>query len=342
MRRRRSGNGSEVPRLRTVSPADPGWTRRRCGRGFVYLDQRGARLTSEDSARIRALAIPPAWTDVWICRFANGHLQAVGTDDAQRRQYLYHPSWRELRDRLKFDRVLEAAAELPRVRRRLARDLSDPEPSRVRALALAVRLLDLGYFRVGSDAYADEYGSFGLTTLRRDHVRATSTGLVFAFTGKSGVEHEITVTDADVVAAIQPLRQRRGGEPKLLAHREGRGWRGLDAADVNEYLDELFEGEFTAKDFRTWHATVLAAVALAESEEPGAGATSRRRAVKAAVAEVASYLGNTPAIAKGSYIDPRVLDLYESGTVVDLPARAPRTPSARQAAAERAVLDLLA
>lgn len=293
-----------MPRLRTVSPRDPGWSRRRAGRGFVYLDERGGRLAGAAVERIVALAIPPAWSGVWICRLENGHLQAVGTDEAERRQYLYHPYWRVLRDRLKFDRVREAAAELPRVRRRVGVALASGEPTREHALAIAVRLLDQGYFRIGSDVYADAHGSFGLTTLRRDHVRRTPAGLRFCFTGKSGVEHEVLIQDEEVAAALEPLRRRRGGDPRLLAWKDGRRWRPV-------------------------------------TDEPGGTATSRKRAVRRAVVEVASYLGNTPTVARNSYIDPRVIDLYESGTVVQLPQRRFRSPARRQEAAERAVLELL-
>ncbi len=330
-----------MPRLRRVSPHEPGWARRRRGRGFVYVDEGGAPLEDPQVERVVALAIPPAWSGVWICRWENGHLQAVGSDEAERRQYLYHPYWRVLRDRKKFDRVLQAAHELPRVRRLVERDLRGPEPTRERALAVAVRLLDQGYFRIGSDAYADAHGSYGLTTLQRDHVRRTPRGLRFVFTGKSGVDHDVLIEDPEVIAALEPLRRRRGSDPKLLAYREGRRWRTLTAGDVNVYLDELFVGDFTAKDFRTWHATVLAALALAETAEGGMTAASRKRAVRQAVVEVAAYLGNTPAIARASYIDPRVLDLYESGTVVELPRRRFRSAGARQAAAEAAVLELL-
>ena len=331
-----------MPRLRTVSPRQPGWSRRRAGRGFVYLDEHGARLGPAEVARIRALVIPPAWTDVWICRYPNGHLQAVGTDAAGRRQYLYHPHWRELRDRLKFDRVLTAAVELPQVRRRVGVALRAERMDREKALAVAFRLLDLGAFRIGSDAYADAHGSYGLTTLLRDHVRRNGQGVVFRFTGKSGVEHEITLADPEVLHALEPMRRRRTGGPRLLAYRDGRAWRPVDAADVNSYLRELFRAEVTAKDFRTWHATVLAAAALAESAEPGMSTASRRRAVRRAVLEVSAYLGNTPAVARSAYIDPRVIDLYEAGTVIRLPDREPRTDSARRAALERAVLELLA
>lgn len=330
-----------MTRLRTVSPRRPGWTRRRSGTGFRYLDQDGRPLPQDEVARIKALAIPPAWTDVWICPIANGHIQALGTDDAGRRQYLYHPAWRAKRDGLKFDRVRTAAALLPKARRRVLHDLAEPELTLDRAAAIAVRLLDLGYFRIGSDAYADANGSFGLTTLERSHVRGHGSTLVFSFVGKSGIEHTIEVDDPDVLTALKPLRHRRSGT-RLLAYRTQTGWVDLDAATVNAYLGRLFDGELTAKDFRTWHATVLAAASLASSPELGDTVASRRRAVKQAVLEVSQYLGNTPTIAKNSYIDPRVLDLYDNGvTLGDVARRRFRSPASRQAALEKALLQML-
>lgn len=319
-----------------------GWTRRRVGKGFSYRDDEDRPLPAEDVERIRSLAIPPAWKDVWICPLANGHIQAVGTDDAGRRQYLYHPDWRVKRDKQKFDRVLTAAAHLPQARRQVARDLAAAGMPRERAAAVAVRLLDVGYFRIGSDAYADANGSFGLTTLERQHVRRGREGLRFCFVGKSGVEHTITVNDEDVIAALDRMRSRRCRSRRLLAYTVDRRWVDLDAAAVNAYLAEVLGGDLTAKDFRTWHGTVLAAAALAASEEPGDTKASRKRAVKAAVEEVATYLGNTPAIARGSYIDPRVIDLYEAGTTITPPRVTARTsPMRRQELLEKAVLELL-
>lgn len=330
-----------MARLRTVSTSSPGWTRRRSGRGFTYLDAYGARLGEHDVDRVKGLAIPPAWRDVWICPHPRGHLQAVGTDDAGRRQYLYHPDWRVQRDKQKFDRVLAAAAQLPTARRRITRDLALEGMPVERAKAVAVRLLDLGYFRIGSDVYTDAHGSFGLTTLQRRHVRSRGEVLVFSFVGKSGIEHTIEIDDADVVAALDRMRRRRSGE-RLLAYQDGRRWIDLDAAAVNLYLDELLGGELTAKDFRTWHATVLAATSLALTEEEGDTKTSRKRAVRAAVEEVSAYLGNTPTIARNSYIDPRVIDLYESGTTIGEVARKRhRSPAARTRDLERAVLEML-
>jgi DNA topoisomerase IB len=328
--------------LRRVSPQSKGWTRRRAGRGFVYLDEHGARLPEAEVGRIRSLAIPPAWTDVWICPVAHGHLQAVGTDVAGRRQYLYHPDWRLKRDQAKFERVLAAAGRLPVARRRILRDLGLEGMPRGRAAATAVRLLDLGYFRIGNDAYTEDNGSFGLTTLERHHVRRRGDVIVFTFVGKSGIEHSIEIDDASAIAAIDRMRRRRSAGKRLLAYQNGRGWSDLDAAAVNEYLGDLLGGELTAKDFRTWHATVLAAVALATSDEPGDTKASRKRAVKAAVVEVAGYLGNTPTIAKNSYIDPRVLDRYDSGTTIEVDPSRYRSPERRQAAIEKAVLALLA
>ncbi|MDN5570992.1 MAG: DNA topoisomerase IB [Propionibacteriaceae bacterium] len=331
-----------MPRLRRVSPRQPGFTRRRRGTGFSYADADGAALPAEEVERIRALAIPPAWTDVWICPHPYGHLQALGTDAAGRKQYLYHPDWRVRRDRSKFSRVTAAAASLPQARRRITKDLALDGMPMVRAAATAVRLLDVGYFRIGNDAYTDANGSFGLTTLERQHVRRRQDALVFSFIGKSGISHAIAVEDAPAVAALDAMRTRRDDSHRLLAYRDGRAWHDLSSADVNAYLAELFGGTLTAKDFRTWHATVIAAEVLALSEEPGKTKVSRRRAVKQATLEVAGYLGNTPTVARSSYIDPRVIDAYESGsTIADAAARRYRTPQARQAGLEKAVLELL-
>ena len=200
-----------MARLRRVSPQMKGWTRRRAGKGFAYLDADGNRLPAEEVERIRSLAIPPAWRDVWICPYPNGHIQALGTDDAGRRQYLYHPDWRTKRDQLKFDRVKVAGARLARARERMIEDLQGEGMPLSRAAATATRLLDLGYFRIGSDAYADANGSFGLTTLERRHVRRVNGELVFSFVGKSGIEHSITISDPHVIDSLNLMRRRRGG-----------------------------------------------------------------------------------------------------------------------------------
>ncbi|WP_296607514.1 DNA topoisomerase IB [Nocardioides sp.] len=331
-----------MARLRRTSPDQPGWTRRRAGSGFVYLDEHGARLPEEDAQRVRDLVIPPAWKDVWVTPYANGHLQAVGTDDAGRRQYLYHPDWRARRDAEKFDRMLEFGKALTKARELMVRDLGLEGMPLERACAAAVRLLDLGYFRIGNDVYADTNGSFGLTTLERRHVRRRQDRLVFAFVGKSGVEHRIEIDDAVVVEAIEIMRRRRGMDDRLLAYKLGRGWRSVLPELVNEYVRSSTGVEATAKDFRTWHATVLAAAALAETPEPGHSAASRKRAVAGAMKEVSSFLGNTPTLAKSSYVDPRVIDAYEEGrTIARATGRRFDTPDERQAALERATLKLL-
>ncbi|WP_372728559.1 DNA topoisomerase IB [Nocardioides sp.] len=331
-----------MPRLRRTSPDQPGWTRRRAGAGFTYRDQHGDRLGAEEVQRVKELVIPPAWTDVWITPYPNGHLQAVGTDDAGRRQYLYHPDWRTRRDAEKFERMQEFGRALSRARELVVADLGREGMPLERACAAAVRLLDLGYFRIGNDAYADENGSYGLTTLERRHVRRHQGRLVFGFVGKSGVEHEIEIDDAVVVEAIEVMRRRRGQDPRLLSYKEGRSWRSVLPELVNEYVRASTGLEATAKDFRTWHATVLAAAALAETDEPGETKASRKRAVAGAMKEVASFLGNTPTLARSAYVDPRVVEAYEEGRTIRATTRRTHdTPDARQAALERATLKLL-
>ena len=328
-------------RLRRSSPDSPGWTRRRAGKGFVYLDADGKRLGAADAQRVKDLVIPPAWEDVWICPWPNGHLQAVGTDDAGRRQYLYHPDWRVRRDGEKFRRMVLFGRALSKAREQVLLDLGTEGMSQERACAVAVRLLDLGYFRIGNDVYAEENNSFGLTTLERRHVRRAGKVLVFEFEGKSGIEHRIEIDDAGAVQALEVMRRRRGGDDRLLAWKDGRRWRPVDSALVNEYVGRTTGLEATAKDFRTWHATVIAAASLAEAGE-ATTKTARKRAEVAAMKEVAEYLGNTPALARSAYVDPRVVDAYEEGrTIESATKRRYRTADARQAAYERAVLRLL-
>ena len=331
-----------MARLRRTCPDQPGWTRRRAGKGFVYLDEHGQRLPEEDAQRVRDLVIPPAWKDVWITPHENGHLQAVGVDDAGRKQYLYHPDWRARRDAEKFDRMLEFGKGLGKARELVLGDLGREGMPLERACAAAVRLLDLGYFRIGNDVYADANGSFGLTTLERRHVRRRQDRLVFTFIGKSGVEHRVEIDDVTVVDAIEIMRRRRSEDRRLLSYRNGRGWRSLLPELVNDYVRDSTGLDATAKDFRTWHATVLAAAALAETPEPGQSAASRKRAVSGAMKEVASFLGNTPRLARSSYVDPRVVDAYEEGRTIERATRRTYdTPDERQAALERATLRLI-
>jgi DNA topoisomerase IB len=297
--------------------AEDGLRRKRRGRGFSYIGPDGTRITDPPTlARIRALVIPPAWEDVWICVHPRGHIQATGTDSAGRRQYRYHDLWREQRDRDKHDRVLEFGAALPRLRDTIGRHLDGQGPTRERVLAAAVRLIDLGLFRPGGVEYAEENGTFGLATIRKEHVSMHRGQLLFEYTAKGAKHREQAIAEEHVCAVVRSLRRRRTGGDQLLAYRSGRTWHDVTAADINGYLSEMCDGDYTAKDFRTWHATVLAAVGLAVSESAAGNESTRKRAVARTVQEVAGYLGNTPAVARASYIDPRVIELYERGITV--------------------------
>lgn len=302
-------------RLRTVSRDDPGFTRIRCGRGFRYVDHTGTPLPDDQVARIRALAIPPAWSEVWICADERGHLQAVGFDDAGRRQYLYHLAWREKRDAVKFDRVLEMASSLPRVRKALREAMCGDPASRDAVLAAAIRLVDLGCFRLGSDTYLEENGSYGLTTLERRALQRRADGYLFSFVAKAGVQQAITITDPVLAPVLGAISGRRPPDARLLSFKDGHRWRALTPTDVNERISELFRAHVSAKDFRTWHATVAVAVALA-AEERQATVAGRKRQVRSAVVAASELLGNTPTVARSSYVDPRVIDLFEEGRVI--------------------------
>src|SRR3954463_14552647 len=336
-----------MPRLRRADCSSAGIRRRRRGGGFEYIDQDGTRLTDEETIeRIRSLAIPPAWEDVWICPFPMGHIQATGMDARGRKQYRYHDKWRERRDQQKFDEMIEFARALPGMRGRVAEDLASDGMTRSRGLACAVRLLARGFFRVGGEDYAVENESYGLATIHKRHVKLLpGSTLLFDYPAKSGQRRVQSIVDPEVFEIVHELKRRRGGSPELLAYRDGRGWRDLKSADITAYVKEVTGGDFSAKDFRTWNATVLAAVALAVSG-PAAQASqrARKRAIKRAVDEVAHYLGNTPAVARASYIDPRVFDRFDGGLTIggvltqlgddgDL--------ASIHGAAEEAVLDLL-
>jgi DNA topoisomerase IB len=306
-----------MPRLRRVDCAGPGIVRRRRGRGFSYHWPDGRTVTEPDVlARIRALVLPPAWNDVWICPLPNGHIQAIGTDVAGRRQYRYHDAWREQRDRAKHDHILQFARRLPDARRAVEQHLALPGYPRERVLAAAFRMLDLGFFRVGGEAYADENGSYGLATIRRDHVTLRSGAVVFDYSSKSGKQRVQQLVDDDLHAVVRGLLRRKDDQPELLAYRNVRGWRDVRSEDVNDYLREVTGVEASAKDFRTWHATVLMAVALAVSREVADSPTKRKRAVARAYQEVAEYLGNTSAVARSAYVDPRLIDRYDAGATV--------------------------
>jgi DNA topoisomerase-1 len=306
-----------MSRLRRADPSLPGYARRRAGKGFVYLDERGRRIEdSETLQRIRALVIPPAWEDVWICPWPTGHLQAVGFDARGRRQYRYHDRWRARRDAEKFEHMVAFARALPDLRQRCCDLLGGDGLSRERVLACAIRLLDIGFFRIGGEEYVEENGSYGLATLRKEHVRlGPDRTLTFDFPAKSGQRRVQTISDEAVFAVVAGLKRRRTGGSELFAYKEKGRWVDVRSSEVNDFVKDLSGGEFTAKDFRTWAGTVLAAVALAVAE--GAKSrTARQRAVSRAYREVAHYLGNTPAVCRKSYVDPRVVDRYRAGVTV--------------------------
>ncbi len=332
-------------RLRRADCSRPGITRRRAGKGFAYYAPDGRRITDAATReRIRELVIPPAWQDVWISPWANGHLQATGTDAAGRKQYLYHPEWRARRDREKFADMGRFGRALPTLRAHIAADLGSSRAlTRERVLACAVRLLDTGFFRVGSEDYAVRNETYGLATMRKDHVTVKRDGtMVFAYPAKHAKRQVHGVLDDAALEVVRRLKRRRGGNPELLAYQERGTWRDVKSSDINPYLRDATGEEFSAKDFRTWNATVLAALGVAVAGEVAASAAKRKRAVARAVSEVAQYLGNTPAVARASYIDPRVFDAYDAGRVIPPSTLAAVTgPAHLDAQVQGAVLDLL-
>jgi DNA topoisomerase I len=336
-----------VARLRRVDCSAPGIQRRRRGRGFEYIGEDGTRIDDATVLeRIRELAIPPAWTDVWICRHAAGHLQATGVDARGRKQYLYHPQWRVRRDRQKFDDMLDFARALPPMRDRIAAVLATDGMRHERVLACAVRMLDRGFFRVGGEDYAAENDSYGLATIQKRHVRLLDDSTIrFDYPAKSGQRRVQSIVDPAVYDIVAQLKRRRGGGEDLLAYKDGGRWHDIKSADVNAYIKDVTGGDFSAKDFRTWNATVLAAIALAVSgPQARASITSRKRAKARAVKEVARYLGNTPAIARASYIDPRIFDRFDAGFTIGgalSEIGAEGDIAAIHGPVEQAVLDLL-
>jgi DNA topoisomerase-1 len=306
-----------VARLKRVDCSGPGIRRRRRGKGFEYLDEEGNRITEPSVIdRIRELAIPPAWEDVWICPYPLGHIQATGTDAAGRKQYRYHDLWRERRDRQKFEEMTSFARALPRLRRRVAKDLARDGMPRDKVLACAVRLLDRGFFRIGSEDYAEENDTYGIATMKKRHTTVSDDQVIFDYEAKGGQRRLQLVGDPEVAAVVRELKRRRGGSDELLAYKEGRRWVDVRSSDINEYVKEAAGADFTAKDFRTWSGTVLAAVALAVSAPAQRGVGSRKRAKTRAIKEVAHHLGNTPAVARSSYIDPRVFDRFDGGLTI--------------------------
>jgi DNA topoisomerase IB len=305
-----------LPRLKRSDVSRPGITRVRRGSGFQYLDPFGNSVEdAETIARIRSLVIPPAWADVWICPYPNGHIQAVGFDAAGRKQYLYHPRWRTMRDQLKFEHMIEFAHCLPDLRRHTRQCLMEPDMCRERVLAATARMLDRGLFRIGSEQYAAKNATFGIATILKSHVRlGPDYRVTFDFVAKGNQRQVHTIVDRDVYQVVEVLKRRRSGT-ELLAYKEGGRWVDVKSLDINAFIKEVTGGDFSAKDFRTWTATVLAGVALAQRVD-AASKTAKKRAVVAAVREVADQLGNTPAVCRSSYIYPRIIDDYLAGVTI--------------------------
>jgi DNA topoisomerase IB len=333
-------------RLRRSDPSGPGYARRRCGKGFMYLDEDGERITdTEIVARITELVIPPAWRDVWISPDPFGHIQATGSDQAGRKQYLYHPRWRQRRDQEKFDDMIAFARALPALRSVVEHDIALGDMSREQVLACSARLLDRGFFRIGSEVYAVTNETYGLATMRKSHVTCSGEVIRFDYIAKEHKRRVQAIIDPEVAAIVSTLKRRRGGGEELLAYKNGAGrWCDVRSPDINAYLKAATGLDISAKDFRTWGATVLAAVGLAVIEPGELTATARKRAIVRAVKEVAYHLGNTPAVARNSYIDPRVFDRYRDGDTIrrklDLVGIVPDA-TAIQGPVEEAVLDLL-
>jgi DNA topoisomerase-1 len=330
--------------LRYSTDTKPGITRRRRGRGWSYHGPDGRPISdADDRRRIQALAIPPAWTDVWICPDPRGHLQATGRDARGRKQYRYHARWGDARGAGKFDRMLAFAAALPRIRRRCEHDLDRRGVPREKVLATVVRLLELTLIRVGNDAYARENRSFGLTTLRDRHVRIDGTAMRFRFRGKSGRAHEVGLRDRRLAAVVRRCQDLPGQELFQYVDDEGQV-RDVTSDDVNAYIAEAAGERFTAKDFRTWAGTVLAYRAL-RALQPADGTTAARKAVVEAMRATADRLGNTPAVARGSYVHPAVLEAYLDGSLrgalVEAAEEQTEPPPGADPTEERAVIALL-
>jgi DNA topoisomerase-1 len=303
--------------LRYFSDQKPGIRRAARGKNFIYRDASGAVLRdTETLARIKRLAIPPAWKEVWICPSSNGHIQATGRDARNRKQYRYHPRWRAQRDQNKFERMMSFAEALPRIRQRVQRDLARPGLPREKVLASVVRLLETTLIRVGNDEYARHNKSYGLTTMRDRHATVRGHRIFFSFKGKSGKELEIGIQDPQLARIVKRAQDLPGEE--LFAYEDENGVaRDVTSQDVNDYLREISGSDFTAKDFRTWSGTVLAATALREFEK----ATNNRQAKKnvvTAIEAVAKMLGNTPAVCRKCYVHPEILNAYLQGTTIDV------------------------
>ncbi|UWZ82043.1 DNA topoisomerase IB [Occallatibacter riparius] len=301
--------------LRYVTDAKPGFTRKKRGKSFQYFDTDGKRIKDEDTLRrIKSLVIPPAWTDVWICPAANGHLQATGRDARGRKQSRYHPRWREVRDETKYERMKLFGAALPKIRDQVERDLALSGLPREKVLATIVRLLETTFIRIGNEEYAKENQSYGLTTLRNKHVDVEGSKVHFKFKGKSGKMHSIDVQDRQLARIVKKCQDVPGYELFQYIDEEG-NHRSVDASDVNDYLRAITEDDFTAKDFRTWAGTVLACSLLRQFEASETQAQTKKNVVEA-IKTVAERLGNTPSVCRKCYVHPRVIESYMSGTMV--------------------------
>ena len=331
-------------RLRRSTLDKPGLTRKRRGKGFAYYDSDGELLTDGKTLqRVKDLVIPPAWKKVWISPHPNGHIQAVGTDAAGRRQYIYHQAWQEERAEEKFDRVLDLSLQLPQWRARVTEDLGAKGLGRDRVLALALHLLDRGYFRAGGEQYADENESYGLATLLCEHITLHRDSVMFDYPAKSGVRRTLEITDEAVVRAVRSLMRRDGRTDRLLVCRNGSGWTDIRADDLNARFKELVGEEYSVKDLRTWHGTVLAAEAFVDADPPVSQKVIKR-VESAVMKEVSEALGNTPAVARGSYVDPRVVRGYEQGQTIAAAAKRAdraRNPGDAQIILEKATRTLI-
>jgi DNA topoisomerase I len=331
-------------RLRRSVVSGPGLHRVRRGRGFSYHDQEGKAITDEATlTRIKGLVIPPAWKNVWISPHPSGHIQAVGTDVAGRRQYLYHEKWQQDRAEEKFDRVLEMSKALPDMRRQINADLKKRGLERDRVLALALQLLDLGYFRAGGEQYAEENNSFGIATLLCEHVALRRQAVEFDFPAKSGVRRTLLIEDAEVIRSVRALMRRPDRSGRLLVCRNSSEWKDIHADDLNARFKELVGDEYTVKDLRTWHGTVLAAAAFVDADPP-VNKTVIKRVESAVMKEVSEELGNTPAVARGSYVDPRVVEGYAKKMTIAAGVRSAnraKTAGQRQAILEDSTARLI-
>ena len=330
--------------LRYVTDTMPGIRRVRRGQGFSYLTSEGKPLRDpDDLQRIKALVLPPAWTDVWICPLPHGHLQATGRDAKGRKQHRYHERWKAVRDATKFDRMIAFAQALPRLRRRIDRDLKRRGLTREKVLATVVRLLETSLIRVGNEEYAQQNDSFGLTTLRDRHVDVRGSRMRFEFRGKSGVAHSVDVHDLRLAKVVQSCQELPGHE--LFQYIDDTGERrAINSSDVNDYLRQITRQDFTSKDFRTWAATLLAARALQECEAFDSQAEAKRHLVRA-IESVAERLGNTPTVCRKCYVHPAIIDAYLNRTLLETLAQRADTELVRSlqqlTPEEAAVLALL-